>query len=380
LAFGMTPRLFAVCGTRPDAIKMAPVILELKKHSDIQTLVIASGQHREILEQVFHQFNIQADLNLDVMKHGQPLAEMTANILQRFERAIQDLKPDMVIAQGDTTTTFCAGLTAFYAKIPFAHVEAGLRTPTIDAPFPEEFNRRAVGLFAKLHFPPTRSAARNLLREGAPEDSVLISGNTAIDALLETTRGPAQSEPCKGRMMLVTTHRRENWGEPQKRICRAIHRILETFSDVHVVLPMHPNPIVREVLTAAFENDPRVSLIEPPEYGPFANLMRSAHLILTDSGGIQEEAPALGKPVLVLREETERPEGIEAGNAVLVGSDENRIFEQASKLLSDETYYSNMSSARNPYGDGKAAQRIVARIRTYFGLPAENISPFEPMP
>lgn len=310
------------------------------------------------------------------MKHGQSLSEMTASILNGLDALIQKHSPQMIIAQGDTTTTFCAGLTAFYRRIPFAHVEAGLRTPTIDSPFPEEFNRRAVGLFAKLHFPPTSTAAENLLREGAPNDSVLVTGNTSIDALLKVTAHLEPQPHTTERVILVTTHRRENWGDPQRAICRAIAQILDKVLDTRVILPMHPNPIVREVLEGAFKNNARVSLVEPPEYGEFAKLMRDAYLILTDSGGVQEEAPALGKPVLVLREETERPEGVAAGNALLVGADEQKIYNEAVRLLTDSNAYSAMAKARNPYGDGKAAQRIVARIRKTLGLSFEEISPF----
>ncbi|MFN8138930.1 MAG: UDP-N-acetylglucosamine 2-epimerase (non-hydrolyzing) [Fimbriimonadales bacterium] len=372
----MPPKLFAVCGTRPDGIKMAPVILELNRSTDIQTLVIATGQHKQILQQVFDHFGVAAHENLDVMKHGQSLSEMTASILNGLDALIQKHSPQMIIAQGDTTTTFCAGLTAFYRRIPFAHVEAGLRTPTIDSPFPEEFNRRAVGLFAKLHFPPTSSAAENLLKEGAPNDSVLVTGNTSIDALLKVTAHLEPQPHTTERVILVTTHRRENWGDPQRAICRAIAQILDKVLDTRVILPMHPNPIVREVLEGAFKNNARVSLVEPPEYGEFAKLMRDAYLILTDSGGVQEEAPALGKPVLVLREETERPEGVAAGNALLVGADEQKIYNEAVRLLTDSNAYSAMAKARNPYGDGKAAQRIVARIRKTLGLSFEEISPF----
>lgn len=373
----MPLRVFAVCGTRPDAIKMAPVILELNGCPDIETFVIASGQHKEILQQVFDQFSIKATINLSVMKHGQSLADLTAAILQGFDGLIEEHRPSLIVAQGDTTTTLCAGLSAFYRKLPFAHVEAGLRTSTIDTPFPEEFNRRAVGLFARMNFPPTNAAAANLLSERVPPERVFVTGNTAIDALLRVAQDDGEMpEKSDHRIVLVTTHRRENWGEPQKAICRAVNRMLEAVADIRVVLPMHPNPIVREVIEPAFAQNDRVSLIEPPEYGEFAKLMKRAHLILTDSGGIQEEAPAFGKPVLVLRDETERPEGIQAGNAKLVGAHEDRIFSEAHTLLTDSAAYTRMAKIQNPYGDGRAAVRIVSKIREFLGLPFAPVEPF----
>jgi UDP-N-acetylglucosamine 2-epimerase (non-hydrolysing) len=354
---------------------MAPVILELLKHGDLATTVVASGQHREMLEQVFTAFGISADRNFDVMKQGQTLGYLTSAILEGMEKAISDYEPDIVIAQGDTTTTFVAGLAAFYARVPFAHVEAGLRTPTIDSPFPEEFNRRAVGLITALHFPPTMFSAENLFKEGVPAENVLVTGNTSIDAIKLLAGGLDLSQESK--LILVTTHRRENWGGPQRDICRAVARLLDAFPDFSVVLPMHRNPVVREVLQEELGGHARVSLIEPPEYPEFVDLMARSYLILTDSGGVQEEAPALGKPVLVLRTETERPEGIVAGNAKLVGTDADKIFEEASRLLSDREAYAAVAQARNPYGDGLAAQRIVGRVRTFLGLEAAAVEPFE---
>lgn len=354
---------------------MAPVILELLRHGDMRTTVVASGQHREMLEQVFSAFEIKADRNFDVMKPGQSLAYLTASILEGMDEVIRDLQPDIVIAQGDTTTTFVAGLSAFYAKVSFAHVEAGLRTPTIDSPFPEEFNRRAVALFAALHFPPTKMSAENLLREGVKPERVLVTGNTSIDAIQLLASVLPQVSGSK--QILVTTHRRENWGEPQRDICRAVARILEIDKELTVVLPMHRNPIVREVLTAELGDHPRASLIEPPEYPAFVRLMAESFLILTDSGGVQEEAPALGKPVLVLRTETERPEGIAAGNAMLVGTNADRIFEAARSLITDRERYAQIAKTRNPYGDGEASKRIVAAIRQFLDLPSETAAAFE---
>jgi len=364
----------AVVGTRPDAIKMAPVILELQRHDDMRTTVVASGQHREMLDQVFSAFGILAERNFDVMKAGQTLGYLTASILEGMDEAITDLDPDVVIAQGDTTTTFVAGLSSFYARKPFAHVEAGLRTPTIDSPFPEEFNRRAVALFAILNFPPTALSADNLIREGVYKDRIFVTGNTSIDAIKLLAENLIVSTDSK--MILVTTHRRENWGEPQREICKAVGRILEIDDELTVVLPMHKNPIVREVLQKELGAHPRVSLVEPPEYPEFVELMAKSFLVLTDSGGVQEEAPALGKPVLVLRTETERPEGISAGNARLVGTDADTIYDVARGLITDHKAYAEIAQARNPYGDGLASKRIVARIRQYLGLAFEELESF----
>ena len=352
---------------------MAPVILKLKQRPDLETMVVASGQHREMLDQVFSAFNIQANRNFDVMKQGQTLAYLTASILEGMNEALDQYKPKVVIAQGDTTTTFVAGLSSFYAQIPFAHVEAGLRTPTIESPFPEEFNRRAVALITRLHFPPTILSAENLAREGVSAERIIVTGNTSIDAI----KLLAKNVDYKKRdVILVTTHRRENWGEPQRNICAAVIKLLDRFPEYSVVLPMHRNPLVREILESELAKHPRVRLIEPPEYPDFVQLMAESHLILTDSGGVQEEAPALGKPVLVLRTETERPEGIIAGNAKLVGTDTDKIVTAASELLSDQNAYSTVAQARNPYGDGKASERIASKIREFLELPFDDLAPF----
>jgi UDP-N-acetylglucosamine 2-epimerase (non-hydrolysing) len=356
---------------------MAPVILELKKHSDIETKIIASGQHREMLRQVLNAFNLVEDLNFDVMKQGQSLAYITSSVLNAMDDVIVHEVPDIVVAQGDTTTTFVAGMASFYRQVPFAHVEAGLRTDTIFSPFPEEFNRRAVSQVTRLHFAPTYGAAKHLLEEHVPQDWIRVTGNTSIDAILNITKRLGKAEPMnQGKMILVTTHRRENWGEPQKQICKALIRILDEINDAYVVLPMHLNRTVRDVLKQELGDHKRVHLIEPPDYPEFAQLMLAAEIILTDSGGVQEEAPSLGKPVLVLRSETERPEGVESGNAIIVGTNPKAIFERTTKLLTDNDAYQQMAQARNPYGDGLAASRIVAEIRKFLGLQFEKITQF----
>lgn len=364
------PRIACVVGTRPDAIKTAPVVLELRRYPEVETVLLATGQHREMLAQALDAFDLTPDRDLDIMQHGQSLAQVTERSLTGLDVLFAELKPDLVLAQGDTTTTFVAGLAAFYRKIPFGHIEAGLRTDTIWNPFPEEFNRRAVGLFAALHFAPTPWAAENLRREGVAEETLFVTGNTGIDAVLDVARRGTESwfADETRRVVLLTTHRRENWGEPQRAIAEAARDILETVPDTILVVPMHRNPQVREVLESVLGGHSRVSLIEPPDYPAFAKLLARSDLILTDSGGIQEEAPAFGKPVLVLRTTTERPEGIETGNARLVGTDRDVIRNQATWLLTDPTAYAHMAQARNPYGDGRAAPRIRYEALRLLGL------------
>ncbi|MER3414206.1 MAG: UDP-N-acetylglucosamine 2-epimerase (non-hydrolyzing) [Armatimonadota bacterium] len=375
---GTAPCVLVVCGTRPDAIKLAPVVLQLKEQPSVETVVVGTGQHREMLDQVLSVFSISLDENYGVMQKRSDLARLTSAILERLDDTLERRKPAVVVAQGDTTTTFVASLAAFYRRVPFAHVEAGLRTPTIDRPFPEEFNRRATSLLTTLYFAPTQRAANNLRREGVNERNILITGNTSIDALRIALQRAPKPPHRKGRMLLVTTHRRENWGEPQRRIATAIRTLLQRFPDTYAVLPMHPNPIVRQVLQTELEGgrasrEPkRVELIEPPDYLGFAALMAQAHLILTDSGGVQEEAPSLGKPVLVLREETERPEGVDAGAAILVGTEEERIVHEASRLLQNDAAYHAVAQVRNPYGDGHAAERIVAALIERFAPPSPS--------
>jgi UDP-N-acetylglucosamine 2-epimerase len=367
-------KILAVCGTRPDTVKMAPVVLEILRHPRDAKLVLAvSGQHREMLEQVLHAFNLKPDYDLNIMTARQTLAQITTRALEGLDGVIQKVRPDLVLAQGDTTTTFVASLAAFYNKIPFGHVEAGLRTDNKYDPFPEEINRRLAGVITELHFAPTDLAKDNLLREGARAEDVFVTGNTVIDALLEIAgkshefddpaiRAAAES----GRMILLTAHRRENWGEPMENICHAVKRIVANNPDVTVVFPVHKNPIVRDIVFPELKATERVILMEPPDYVPFVHLMKSAHIVLTDSGGVQEEAPSLGKPVLVLRKTTERPEGVDAGSAMLVGTDTQAIVDETERLLHNSEAYDMMAEVKNPYGDGHSAERIWEIIRSRF--------------
>jgi UDP-N-acetylglucosamine 2-epimerase (non-hydrolysing) len=369
-------KIITVFGTRPDAIKMAPVVLEMGRHPDkVDLKIVVTGQHREMLEQVLSVFEIEPDHDLDIMQPRQSLFDITTRILGGMESVLKDVQPDMILAQGDTTTTFAAALAAFYQKVAFGHVEAGLRTDNKYDPFPEEMNRRLTSQLTDLHFAPTEAARENLLREGVPAEKVTVTGNTVIDALLAVARRPHEFDDPKlaqaavsGRMILVTAHRRENWGEPMRGICRAIKFILRQHPDVNVVFSVHRNPIVREVVFPELENQERVLLIEPPDYVPFVHLMKSAYLILSDSGGVQEEAPSLGKPVLVLRRTTERPEGVSAGSARLVGTEPVAIASEVSRLLEYDPVYKEMAQVKNPYGDGKAAERIAETVLAYYQL------------
>jgi len=359
-----------VVGTRPDAIKMAPVVRELLGHRpQVETILVSTGQHREMLEQALHAFDLKADHDLSIMRHGQTLAEVTARALGGLDDAFSKIGPDYVVAQGDTTSTLCASLAAFYRRIPFGHVEAGLRTESIDNPFPEEFNRRVSGLIASHHFAPTNWAARNLLAEGKPPASVFVTGNTGIDAVLQVAgRHPQDWFPESKRILLLTTHRRENWGEPQRRIAESARKLIESRPDLDLVVPMHKNPQVREVLTRVLDGHPRIHLIEPPDYAPFVKLMQRSTLILTDSGGVQEEAPAFGVPVLVLRETTERPEGVDAGAARLVGTDGDAILREAGRILDNPAEHAQMARVASPYGDGRAAARIRSVVLRSLGI------------
>lgn len=359
----MKKKVMVVFGTRPEAIKMCPVVKEIKKNEKLECVVCVTGQHREMLQQVLEVFEIEPDYDLEIMKQGQTLFDITSRILEKIGNVLEEVKPDVVLVHGDTSTTFVTALACFYKQIPVGHVEAGLRTYNIYSPFPEEFNRQAVGIIAKYNFAPTELARKNLLKEGKEASNIYVTGNTAIDALKTTLKADYQSEIIQKiagkRCLLLTAHRRENLGEPLYRMFRAIKRIVEEFEDVEVVYPIHMNPLVRECANDVFGECARVHLIEPLDVVGFHKLMEQSYLILTDSGGIQEEAPALGKPVLVMRDTTERPEGIEAGTLKLVGTDQEIIYQECKKLLIDADAYQKMSQAKNPYGDGTASQQIV---------------------
>lgn len=373
----MPIKVMAICGTRPDAVKTAPVIHELRKFPDKVNLVVAvTGQHREMLHQVLDVFHIKPEYDLDIMRPKQTLAEITTRALQGLEEIILKEQPNIILAQGDTTTTFVAGLAAFYNKVAVGHIEAGLRTDNKYDPFPEEMNRRLTTVLADLHFAPTPAARKNLISEGVPAGRIHVTGNTVIDALLSVAGRPWTFDDAflstvgmnDRRMILVTAHRRENWGEPMSRICEAIKRIVAEFGDIEVVFAVHRNPVVRETVYPALEGVERIHLIEPPDYVPFVHLLKRAHLVLTDSGGVQEEAPSLGKPVLVMRNTTERPEGVEAGTAKLIGTETDKIFGATAKLLSDGNAYNAMAKAVNPYGDGSASERIREALFKFFDL------------
>ena len=370
----MTIRVLSVFGTRPEAIKMAPVVRALKAHPDVfESMVCVSAQHREMLDQVLSVFQLKADFDLDLMTPGQSPADVVARLLERMPRLLREVQPDVLLVQGDTMTTFAAAFAAYLERIPTAHVEAGLRTGNKYHPFPEEMNRVLTTRLAELHFAPTVRAMETLLLEGIPQQDVLLTGNTVIDALLATVRPnyqfatPALSalDPAH-RMALVTTHRRESFGGPLESTCAAVRTLVERFEDLDVVIPVHPNPQVKQVVVRKLCDLQRVHLIEPVDYVEFVNLMARAHIILTDSGGVQEEAPSLGKPVLVLREVTERPEGVEAGTAVIVGTDRDKIVRTASELLTSPEAYAKMANAVSPYGDGRASERIADALRERF--------------
>ncbi len=377
-----------VLGTRPEVIKLAPVYAELKRRPSVfHVEVVSTGQHRDLAAQMLKVFDIPLSADLEVMQPGQGLASLTARVLTGLSDLLAARKPDVVLVQGDTTTVFAGALAAFYNRIPVAHVEAGLRTRDKFQPFPEEINRRLTDAMADIHFAATPRAKENLLAENIPEQSIFVTGNTVADALqmilaLQPTLAGTPLEWADrwlGRVILVTAHRRENWGVPMVSICQALRRIHDAFDDVLIIIAAHPNPVVRETLHTVLDGLERVRIIEPPDYRLFVPLLRRADLILTDSGGIQEEAPSLGVPVLVLRETTERPEGIEAGSARLVGTDEDRIVAEASRLLTSPRAYHEMATARNPYGDGKAARRIADALEYWFGLRPQPPEPFNPV-
>ncbi len=352
----------AVLGTRPEAIKMCPVIIELKKRKNVDLYVCITGQHREMLRSVLDIFGVRADCDLDIMKEGQSLADITKAVLDGISEVLEREKPDVVLVHGDTMTAFAASLACFYKKIPVGHVEAGLRTYDVYSPYPEEFNRRAIDITARYLFAPTRLSAENLLREGADENSIFVTGNTAIDALRLTVKeeysSPITEAAAGKRIILLTAHRRESHGEALRGIFRAVRRIANEFDDVMIVYPVHPNPVVRAAAEETLSGHERIMLTEPLDVITFHNLMAKSRFIMTDSGGIQEEAPSLGKPVLVLRDVTERPEGVEAGTLRIVGTDEEKVYLACKNLLCNDAEYAEMSSAENPYGDGKASRRI----------------------
>ena len=364
-------KIMLVFGTRPEAIKMCPLVNELKTREGIETLVCVTGQHRQMLDQVLKAFSVTPDYDLSIMKERQTLFDVTANILLKIREVLEAERPDVVLVHGDTSTTFVTALACFYLQIPVGHVEAGLRTHNIYSPFPEEFNRQAVSIISRYNFAPTALARDNLLGEGKAASSIYVTGNTAIDALKTTVRAdythPELEWAAGSRLILITAHRRENLGEPMRHMFRAIRRVCDEHPDVKAIYPIHMNPAVRETANEILGNDARIHLIEPLDVLDFHNFLSRSYLILTDSGGIQEEAPSLGKPVLVMRDTTERPEGIAAGTLKLVGTEEETIYRTFRELLEDEDAYRSMSTASNPYGDGQASRRIADILQ--FGAP-----------
>lgn len=376
-------KVMAIFGTRPEAIKMAPVVRELLKHPEIETKVCLTAQHREMLDQVVDLFQLPVDYDLDIMKQGQSLYDITDRVLLGLKEVLEKEKPDLVLVHGDTTTTFSATLAAFYQQIDVGHVEAGLRTGNMYSPFPEEANRRLTSVLTTLHFAPTETARQNLLKENQKDDRIFTVGNSVIDALLATVKKDYVFEDKElqdieehKRIILVTTHRRENLGEPMRNVYRALRRLVETVPDTEVVFPVHRNPLVRQAVKEVLDGVPGVHLVDPMEYEPFTNLMARSAIILTDSGGIQEEAPSLGKPVLVLRDTTERPEAVASGTVKLVGTDEDKVYNTAYKLLTDEVAYREMAESINPYGDGHTSERIVQAILYFYGISEKKLSVF----
>ena len=355
-------KVMLVFGTRPEAIKMCPLVNELKTRKGIETIVCVTGQHRQMLDQVLEAFQVEPDYDLSIMKDRQTLFDVTTNILNRIKAVLEEVQPDVVLVHGDTSTTFVTALACFYLQIPVGHVEAGLRTYNIYSPYPEEFNRQAVSFISAYNFAPTELSKENLLRVGKNPDTIYVTGNTAIDALKTTVREDythPDLEWAKGsRLIMITAHRRENLGEPMKHMFRAIRRVCDEHPDIKAIYPIHMNPVVREIADSILGDDERIRIIEPLDVLDFHNFLSRSYLILTDSGGIQEEAPSLGKPVLVMRDTTERPEGIKAGTLKLVGTDEEVIYQNFKQLLEDEEAYRAMSTASNPYGDGFACKRI----------------------
>jgi len=358
----MKRKVMVVFGTRPEAIKMCPVVKELKTRNELETIVSVTGQHREMLDQVLRAFDVVPDYDLSIMKQKQTLFDITINILEKTKAVLEEVKPDVVLVHGDTSTTFVTALACFYMQIPVGHVEAGLRTYNIYSPYPEEFNREAVGIIARYNFAPTEVSKQNLIREGKDPATIFVTGNTAIDALKTTVREDYTHEQLEwasdSRLIMITAHRRENLGEPMRNMFRAIKRIVDEHKDIKAIYPIHMNPVVREAANEILGGCDRIRIIEPLDVLDFHNFLVRSYLILTDSGGIQEEAPSLGKPVLVMRDTTERPEGIAAGTLKLVGSNEEVIYKNFKLLLENKAEYEKMSCASNPYGDGFASKRI----------------------
>lgn len=378
-------KVMTVFGTRPEAIKMCPLVLEMRKHPDeIEPLVAVTAQHREMLDQVLHLFGITPDYDLNIMSAGQTLYDVTEKALRGLQKVLEEAKPDLVLVHGDTTTTFAGALAAFYAQIPVGHVEAGLRTGNKYSPFPEEMNRKLTGALADYHFAPTATSKANLLRENVPEAKIVVTGNTVIDALKTTVKKDYRFDDdalhevldSGKRLILMTTHRRENLGEPMRHVYKALCEVLRTHPGVEAIFPVHKNPKVRQIVNEELGHLPQVHLIEPLDYEPFANLMARVDIVLTDSGGIQEEAPALGKPVLVLRDTTERPEAVSAGTVKLIGTAYEDVLRETNLLLDDADHYRSMAEAVNPYGDGEACSRIVNRILKEFGFDVEDLPEF----
>lgn len=378
-------KVMTIFGTRPEAIKMAPVIGELRRHTnDIRTVVAVTAQHRQMLDQVLSLFHIVPDYDLDIMSQGQTLYDITTKALLGLQPVLAEEKPDLVLVHGDTTTTFAGALAAYYQRIPVGHVEAGLRTGNIYSPFPEEMNRKLTGGVASLHFAPTETAKANLLREQVQENHIFVTGNTVIDALMKTVSPNYRfADPVlqkidfrTKKVILLTTHRRENLGEPMRHIYKALRAVTEEIRDAEIVFPVHRNPLVRRAVEEELAGAARVHLIDPLDYEPFANVMSRSYLIVTDSGGIQEEAPSLGKPVLVLRDTTERPEAVQAGTVRLIGTDKERVYTETKRLLTDSAAYDTMRRAVNPYGDGHAAARIAAAVLFATGKTASRPDEF----
>ncbi|EMF0205868.1 UDP-N-acetylglucosamine 2-epimerase (non-hydrolyzing) [Enterococcus hirae] len=374
-------KIMTIFGTRPEAIKMAPLIKAIENDERFESIVTVTAQHRQMLDQVMDIFDLKADYDLNIMKDGQTLTDITSRVIKELDSVLIEAKPDIILVHGDTTTTFAASIAGFYHQIQIGHVEAGLRTWNKYSPFPEEMNRQLTDTLADIYFAPTVMSKSNLLKEGRPEESIFITGNTVIDAMEYTIKQNYSNEFLDNlagkRIILVTMHRRENLGQPMTNVFKAINRLVEKFEDVHIVFPMHKNPKVRKNAEETLSDSEQVHLIEPLDVIDFQNFSNNSYMILSDSGGVQEEAPSLGVPVLVLRDTTERPEGIEAGTLKLVGTEEDKVFEEATLLLSDKEEYEKMSQASNPYGDGNASERILDAIAYNFGIQQEKPIDFQ---